>query len=60
MGKLIVAATVGVVSICVYIVGYVFAAVFGILVVAGLVLLTYPQKSAEVDASNKAVIITGK
>jgi hypothetical protein len=58
MGKIAIAVAVGVVSVCVLIFGYIFAAVFGT-VVAGLVLFLYPEKRVEADPSNKAVFITG-
>lgn len=58
MGKLAISAAIGVASVCVFIAGYLFAGVFGA-VVALLVLFLYPEKSVQVDVTNKAVFITG-
>ncbi|XP_045214846.2 17-beta-hydroxysteroid dehydrogenase type 6-like isoform X2 [Mercenaria mercenaria] len=58
MMKVAIAAAAGIVSVSVFVFGYIFAALFGA-VVAVVVLFLYPERRVEVDATNKAVFITG-
>lgn len=59
MGKTAFAAAVGVLSVSLYIVGYPYLALVGV-VSTVLLLCLYKERVQEVDASNKAVFITGK
>ena len=59
MDKIAIVATIGVVSVSAFVAGYTFIAVF-LAVVACTCMFLYPKKSAEVDSTNKAVLITGR
>jgi hypothetical protein len=58
MNKTYFAILGGVVSVCVFLGEYIFAAVFGTILTV-LVLTLYPERRIEVDADSKAVFVTG-